>query len=151
MGYILELRELVGSQPLIMVGVSVIVQNKNGHILLQKRTDTLDWGTIGGAMELGETFEESARRELYEEAGLTAEHFKFITNLSGEKFYYKYPNGHEVFNVIAVYEAINTQGIPIVKDDEGLELRYFSLDEPIEDLNSNNYMILKEAGYITKW
>lgn len=151
MGYIMSLRELVGSRPLIMVGVTVIVKNEAGHFLLQKRTDSFDWGTIGGAMELGESFEEAARRELYEEAGLTAEQLVFKTNLSGEKFYYKYPNGDEVYNAIAVYEAINTNGIPTIQDDEGLDLQYFSLDEPIDELNSNSYMILKEAGYITKW
>ncbi|GJM78732.1 hypothetical protein HMSSN139_12280 [Paenibacillus sp. HMSSN-139] len=93
MGYISELRKLVGTRPIIMVGVSVIVKNPEGQVLLQKRTDSLDWGTLGGSMELGETFEETARRELFEEAGLQAEELIFITNFSGEDFYYKYPMG----------------------------------------------------------
>lgn len=151
MNYMMELRKYVGSRPLIMVGVTVIVRNEDGHILLQKRTDSIDWGVLGGAKELGESLEETASRELYEEAGLSAKHFKFITNLSGEKFYYQYPNGHEVYNVTAVYEAIDIQGEPTIKDDEGLALMYFSLEQPIAQINPNTYMILKEAGYITKW
>lgn len=150
-GYIKELRKLVGNRPVIMVGVTVIVKNPDGHILLQKRTDNFDWGTIGGGMELGETFEDTARRELFEEAGLRAEELKFITNLSGQDFYYKYPNGDEVYYVIAVFEAIKVQGTPTINDDEGLDLKYFSMDEPIENLNSNSYMILKETGYIKNW
>ncbi|MOA37171.1 NUDIX domain protein [compost metagenome] len=102
-------------------------------------------------MELGETFEDTARRELFEEAGLRAEELKFITNLSGQDFYYKYPNGDEIYNVIAVFEAIKVQGTPTINDDEGLDLKYFSMDEPIENLNSNSYMILKETGYIKNW
>lgn len=69
MGYIMELRKLVGTRPIIMVGVSIIVRNSEGQILLQKRTDSLDWGTLGGSMELGETFEETARRELLRRQG----------------------------------------------------------------------------------
>lgn len=151
MGYILELRKLVGNRPIIMVGVTVIVMNPDGYILLQKRTDSFDWGIIGGSMELGETFEETARRELFEEAGLSAEAFKFVTNLSGQAFYYKYPNGDEVYNAIVVFEAINVQGKPTINDNEGLELKYFSMDDPIENINSNSYTILKEAGYIKNW
>ncbi|MDQ0721828.1 isopentenyldiphosphate isomerase [Paenibacillus sp. W4I10] len=44
MGYIMELRKLVGSRPLIMAGSCVLVFNEEGHLLLQKRTDSLDWG-----------------------------------------------------------------------------------------------------------
>lgn len=151
MGYIMELRKLVGTRPIIAVGVTVVVKNSEGHILLQKRTDSLDWGTIGGSMELGESFEETARRELFEEAGLRIEELKFITNLSGQDFYYKYPHGDEVYNAIAVYEATKVHGIPTINDDEGLELKYFSLDEPIDNLNSNSYMILKQSGYVKNW
>lgn len=150
-GYIMELRKLVGTRPIILVGVTVIVKNSEGHLLLQKRTDSYDWGTIGGSLELGESFEEAARRELFEEAGLRAEELKFITNLSGQDFYYKYPHGDEVYNAIAVFEAIKVQGIPTINDDEGLELRYFSLDESIENLKSNSYMILKQLGYVRNW
>ncbi|WP_442601796.1 NUDIX domain-containing protein [Paenibacillus sp. KN14-4R] len=102
-------------------------------------------------MELGESFEEAARRELFEEAGLSAKALKFITNLSGQDFYYKYPHGDEVYNALAVFEAIGVEGIPTINDDEGLELRYFSMDEPIENLNSNSYMILKQSGYVRNW
>src|SRR5690554_1455066 len=103
LGYIMDLRNMVGSRPLIMAGSCVIVLNEQGHILLQKRTDSLDWGTIGGALELGESLEEAAARELYEEAGLRANQFKFVTLLSGKDMYYKYPHGDEIYNVMAVY------------------------------------------------
>jgi 8-oxo-dGTP pyrophosphatase MutT (NUDIX family) len=92
LGYIMDLRRVVGSHPLIMAGACIIVLNDKGHILLQKRTDSLDWGTIGGSLELGESLEEAAARELYEEAGLVARQFKFITLLSGKDMYYKYPH-----------------------------------------------------------
>jgi len=61
MGYILELRRYVGSRPLIMTGAAVIVRDGEGRLLLQRRADTGDWGTIGGSMEPGESFRSSIR------------------------------------------------------------------------------------------
>lgn len=148
MGYIMELRKLVGSRPLIMAGSCVLVFNEQSHLLLQRRTDSLDWGTIGGSLEPGESLEEAAARELYEEAGLRAGAYKLITVFSGQDMYYKYPHGDEVYNVMAVYEATEIQGEPTVMDDEGLELRYFDLNMPIPEINPFTEYVLKKAGYI---
>ncbi|WP_413376630.1 NUDIX hydrolase [Paenibacillus taichungensis] len=148
MGYIMELRKLVGSRPLIMAGSCVLVFNEQGHLLLQRRTDSLDWGTLGGSLEPGESLEEAAARELYEEAGLRAGAYKLITVFSGQDMYYKYPHGDEVYNVMAVYEATEIQGEPTVMDDEGLELRYFDLSMPIPEINPFTEYVLKKAGYI---
>ncbi len=149
MGYINDLRKKVGTRPIILTGVALIVLNETGEILLQRRTDTGDWGTLGGALELGETFEEAAVRELYEEAGLKTEisNLKHVTVLSGPDMYFKYPNGDEVFNALVVYEITKTEGIPQVNDDEGFEVRYFSRNECIENLNPMAKIILKKCGY----
>jgi 8-oxo-dGTP pyrophosphatase MutT (NUDIX family) len=151
MGYISELRKQVGTQPLIMVGSCVLVFDSARRLLLQRRTDSLDWGTIGGALELGESLEEAAARELLEEAGLRAGAFQFIALLSGKDMYYKYPHGDEIYNVMAIYEAKNVQGEPTINDDEGLELDYFNLDEPVTNLNPFTEHYLRKAGFITRW
>lgn len=148
MGYISDLRKLVGTRLIIMAGVAIIVKNDKNEILLQKRTDSFDWGTIGGALELSETLEEAAKRELYEEAGLTAGNFKFITILSGKDLYYKYPNGDEVYNLVSVFEAEGVEGIPTINDDEGSDLKYFSMNDEIDNLNKTSKTILKESGYM---
>lgn len=64
MGYIEDLRKVVGTQPLLLVGVAVAVVNKKGELLLQKRRDGF-WGVPGGFMELGESTEEAGRREVF--------------------------------------------------------------------------------------
>lgn len=43
-----------------------IVYNDLNEILLQKRGDRNMWGLPGGAMELGESLEETAKREILE-------------------------------------------------------------------------------------
>lgn len=131
--YIKDIRNLIGTRPLILVGSTIIVLNDNNELLLQLRADTKDWGLPGGGMELGETLEETAKRELFEETGLTAETFEFIEILSGEEYYFKYPNGDEVYNVIALYIAKEVTGELLERDGESLELSYF----PINDLPSS--------------
>lgn len=53
-------------------GAGCVVINSEGQILLGKRTDNGMWSTPGGHVDQGEDFEEAARRELREEAGIVA-------------------------------------------------------------------------------
>lgn len=53
MGYVEDLRALVGNQALILVRPSVAIINRQGQILLVKYQDQ-SWGIPGGLMEIGE-------------------------------------------------------------------------------------------------
>ncbi|MBS4968787.1 MAG: NUDIX domain-containing protein [Lachnospiraceae bacterium] len=97
--YIMDLRKIVGHRPLLQVGASVIVEDEKGRILLQKRSDNHCWGYAGGSVELDETVEDAAKRELFEETGLTAEHLELFGVFSGKDLHYVYPNGDEVSNI----------------------------------------------------
>ena len=88
MGYIMDLRAYVGHSPLIQVGSSVIVENDQGHILLQLRTDNHLWSfSAAGSMEPGESAEDTARRELLEETGLTAHTLELYGVYTGPEEY----------------------------------------------------------------
>jgi len=102
-GYIMDLRKIVGHRPLLQVGASVIVEDDQGRILLQKRADNHCWGYAGGSVELDEVVEEAAKRELFEETGLTAHTLEPFGIFSGPDTHYIYPNGDEVSNVEIVY------------------------------------------------
>ncbi|WP_459499665.1 NUDIX hydrolase [Bacillus sp. C1] len=145
MGYIEELRKSVGTRPLILVGSAVIILNEKQEVLLQYRSDTYDWGLPGGAMELGETTEETARRELFEETGLEAKTLQFLGVLSGKEVYYRYPNGDEIYNVIHLYQAYHVSG-KIELDEEGLALKYFPA-EKLPRLNKTTEKILQKFLY----
>ena len=53
-------------------GAGCLVVNKEGNILLGRRSDNGKWATPGGHVEAGETHCEGACRELREEAGIIA-------------------------------------------------------------------------------
>ncbi len=128
-GYIMSLREKVGHSPLLQCAGSIIIENEKGEVLLGKRTDNHKWGYAGGSIELGETIEECAKRELYEETGLFADEMELFMINSGEETHYTYPNGDEVYNVEIIYICRKYHGEIRKQDEELEELKFFSIDK----------------------
>jgi ADP-ribose pyrophosphatase YjhB (NUDIX family) len=142
MGYIQEIRQMVGHYPIIAIGATIIVYNEKNEILLNRRTDTGTWGIPGGAMEPGENAEETARRELYEETGLEVEDLKLIDVLSGPEYFFVYPNGDQMHTVIILFEALRVKGELRINDDESKALRFFSLDA-LPELESRAELVIE--------
>ncbi|MFB4212831.1 NUDIX hydrolase [Shouchella sp. JSM 1781072] len=142
--YIKDIRELIGKRPFILVGATILVFNESGDILLQHRKDTEEWGLPGGVMELGESFEETAERELFEETGLRAERLTFVDVISGRDYYFRYPNGDETYNVSGVYRAEGISGDLGGSDGESLALAYFSKTKLPEKIDSRAKLILEK-------
>lgn len=132
--YIFDLRKLVGHRPLLQVGASVIVEDDDGRILLQLRSDNHCWGYAGGSVELDEVVEEAAKRELLEETGLIAHRLELFGIFSGPDTHYVYPNGDEVSNVDIVFLCRDYSGTLCAQPGEVDQLQFFSpteLPEPI--------------------
>ena len=146
MNYIGSLRSIIGTRPIIAPGSAIIVMNKENELLLQLRSDTNDWGIPGGGMELGDSFEDTAKKELYAETGLITNHLEILGVASGKEFYYKFPHGDEIYNATVIFKAGEISG-NMKKDVESLELSYFSLDS-LPDLNYTTKKILEKIGYI---
>ena len=137
MSYVKELRRFVGNRPLILPGAVAIVVNDQNEVLLQHRTDG-GWGLPGGLMELGESMEETARREVKEETGLTIGELELIGVFSGEDYFLKVANGDELYSVTAVYVTRDIQGDIEVDLTESIAVQYFQLEELLEGLLPSN-------------
>lgn len=129
MGYIMELRKKVGTSPVIMVGACVIVVSPEQKILFQLRKDNGCWALPGGSMEPGESLEQVAVRELFEETGLAGAQLSLLQVFSGKDMYYQYPHGDEVYNVVAAFICNTYSGQLMKEENEVAALQFFSLDE----------------------
>lgn len=141
MSYISDMRKYIGHAPMLSAGAAIVVI-EDGKILLNLRSDTKNWGVPAGAMELRESLEQTAERELKEETNLSVESLEFLHMFSGEDYYFKYPNGDELYTVIALYRAIGATGELQINDGESLELRFFGREELPSQLEARSEKML---------
>ena len=80
-------------------------------------------------MEPGEAPEDTARRELLEETGLTARSLELYGVYAGPEEHHIYPNGDEVYNVEFAYACRDWSGVPACQEGEVEDLRFFALDQ----------------------
>lgn len=123
--------------PLLFSGSSIVVENPAGEILMQRRADDDKWGVPGGVQEIGETFEDTAIREIYEEARLIVEpqSLEFIGMISGEDSKVVYPNGDISYINTALYRVTEYSGT-LTWDEESKEMRFFNPNYLPENLHA---------------
>ncbi|MDR2654572.1 MAG: NUDIX domain-containing protein [Oscillospiraceae bacterium] len=131
--YLRSLREYIGHACIIVPASGVFVL-KDGKALLQKRLDDGKWSDHGGSLDIGETFEEAAKRELFEETGLTANRLEFMGLLSGREMLHTYPNGDRVYITAAYWLCEDFSGELLPESDETSELRWFGIDKLPENV-----------------
>ncbi|MBI1742741.1 NUDIX hydrolase [Candidatus Acetothermia bacterium] len=135
MGYIEELRALVGHRPLILAGAAVLIVDNAARVLLQRRADNGTWGLPGGFMQPGEYLEETARREVREEVGLDVGELSLLGVFAGPELYKKYANGDEVFIVCAAYVTCDVKGELYPNPSEAVDAKFFELSALPNEIN----------------
>ncbi len=149
MGYIEDMRARIGHAMLMTASVAVLVVDGR-RVLLQLRRDNGLWAMHGGVLEIGEAFEDAARRELCEETGLTAGRLELCELASGPDRIYVYPNGDQVYAVGAVYLCREYSGELRAQPEEVARLEWFDVDALPELSPPEAQLIARLAGRIAR-
>lgn len=142
-GYLFKLRRLIGHEPLIVAGASVILMNSKHEICLVERSDNGFWGLPAGSLELFEEMEACAKREVFEETGLIVHKLNLITIYSGKDFYYVYPNGDKCANVIASYWTNDFSGDITKTTSETKNCRFFKTEKMPQNIANHEKRMIK--------
>lgn len=113
--------------------VAVIIAHK-GKILLHKRSDSNIWCLPTGHMEIGETVEMAAIREIKEETGLDIKIVRLIGVYSEPEYQVvAYPDGR-VTHFVTMYLEGEIVGEKLDKNNsETLDLGFFPINQMPED------------------
>ncbi|GAA3192817.1 MULTISPECIES: NUDIX hydrolase [Streptomyces] len=124
--FIRDLRATIGHRLLWLPGVTAVVFDDDGRVLLGRRADTGGWSVIGGIAEPGEQPAAVAVREVFEETAVRVvpERVVLVEALPP----LTYPNGDICQFMDTTLRCRAVGGEARVNDDESLDVAWFALD-----------------------
>jgi 8-oxo-dGTP pyrophosphatase MutT (NUDIX family) len=122
--FILELREMVGTHPLPLVGVTAVVVH-DGRVLLGRRSDNGHLTPITGIVDPGEEPADAAVRETLEEAGVVCrvDRLAWVHQIPRVT----YPNGDQSDYLDLTFRCSWVSGEPYPVDGEMTEVGWYDL------------------------
>ncbi|MEU2351047.1 NUDIX domain-containing protein [Modestobacter sp. NPDC049651] len=123
--FIRSLRERIGHDLLWLPGVTGVVFDDVGRVLLGRRADTGEWALPSGIPEPGEQMAEALAREVAEETGVEVVVERLLGLWTHDPL--TYPNGDVCQFVDHAFACRATGGRAHVADDESLDVGWFAL------------------------
>jgi len=108
----------VSDTPKHSVSVAGIVVRDDGRVLVVRRRDNQHWEPPGGVLELGETFDQGVRREVFEETGIEVQ----VQRLSG--VYKNMPRG-----IVALVFRCSPVGGRLTSTEETASVHWLTIEE----------------------
>ncbi|WP_433604154.1 NUDIX hydrolase [Dactylosporangium sp. CA-139114] len=123
--YLRGLRKHVGHELVLLPGVSAVVFNDAGELLLGRRSDTGTWSLLAGMVDPGEQPADAIVREVREEAGIEVA----VERIAGVAMHpVTYPNGDQCDYLNVWFRCRHVSGQARVNDEESLDMRWFRPD-----------------------
>lgn len=144
MDYYKELRKRTGHMPLVLPHSVVVLFNEKGEVLLEERKDDGYFDFPGGGIDLKESGEDAARRELLEETGLIADELELFKVYTGEVTHYVYFNGDEIYGVDLVYTCKKYHGEMKPQEEEVKALSFHDLHNMPKKMSIRNKAIIED-------
>ncbi|MFC9286845.1 NUDIX domain-containing protein [Streptomyces sp. NPDC057052] len=140
--FIREIRAVAGHQLLWLPGVTALVFDDAGRVLLGRRSDTGRWAVIGGIPDPGEQPAVCAVREVFEETAVRCVVERVVLVQALEPV--AYDNGDVCQYMDITFRCRAVGGEARVNDDESLEVGWFTVDA-LPDLNEFALFRIKQA------
>lgn len=141
--FVVELRNKIGHDRLWLVGLSAVVTDDAGRILLTHRRDNQEWALPSGILEPGEEPAQAMVREVAEEACVQVDVERLSSVLSDPQPF-TLPNGDICQYLNLTFACCHIGGEAAVGDDENLAVAWFAVDE-LPPLNARNIERLHTA------
>ncbi|MEV7340917.1 NUDIX domain-containing protein [Streptomyces sp. NPDC093544] len=140
--FIHTIRATAGHQLLWLPGVTAIVFDDEGRVLLGRRSDTGKWSVIGGIPDPGEQPAAGAVREVFEETAVrcVVERVVLVQALAPVT----YENGDTCQYMDITFRCRAVGGEARVNDDESLDVGWFDVDA-LPELNEFCLLRIKQA------
>lgn len=143
--FVYNLRQKVGDMRLITATVDVVPVREDGKAKLVYNKQFDYWTTVGGHVELGDSWQSAAVHELSEEGGITAreEDMELVATMSGPGRIYEYPDGTtQPFTLVFICRNWESEANP-TDTEEIASAEWVSFDEAItKSTNSRTKLIL---------
>ncbi|WP_146363665.1 NUDIX hydrolase [Arthrobacter yangruifuii] len=140
--FVLSLRERIGHDPLWLPGVTAVVFNAEGQVLLGRRADNGRWTLITGMLDPGEEPGPGALREVEEETGVRAEIVHLIH--VGSHGPVTFPNEDVCSFLNVAFSCRYVEGTARVNDDESTDVGWYGLDA-LPTLSERHRMLIDLA------
>ena len=120
--YVARLRAHIGHDLLLLPGVTAVVRDDAGRVLLARRSDNGHWSLPAGIIDPGEQPADAVLREVYEETGVRVA----VDGVGGVATHpVVYPNGDVCEYLNVWFRCRPVGGQPRADDDESTEVGWF--------------------------
>ncbi|WP_369244566.1 NUDIX domain-containing protein [Streptomyces sp. R41] len=140
--FIHTIRASAGHQLLWLPGVSAVVFDDEGRVLLGQRSDNGRWALISGMPDPGEQPAACAVREVYEETAVRCEVERVVLVQAGEQV--TFDNGDICQFMDTTLRCRAVGGEARVNDDESLQVGWFDVDA-LPELSEHALFRIKQA------